>query len=431
MVYAKKIGLISCTSIVAGNIMGSGIALLPANLAQLGSISIIGWIVALIGAMAIAYVYARLTIKTPYNGSCLISSSGIASACSFQAGVLYYHANWIGNLAICITAVSYLSTFFLILNHPIPAGITCILIIWILTFVNMLGGVWVGRLTIVGLLMVLIPVLGTSIYGWYWFSPIIYQANWNTSGSTNYYAIVHSILLCIWSFIGVESAVVNINIVKNPKRNIPIATILGTLLAGIIYISATQVIFGIYPASMIASSGAPFAMISSRIVGNWASILVSIFIFFSCLSSLGSWIMLVGQAGVRAAHNGNFPKVYGEIDRYGIPRKGLFLSAIKMSLLMIIITILDTKGGRISDLFGELTGMTALLTIIPYFYSCVNLIYLDNFKIKNILDLIMSLLGCIFCVIALIGANLFKLIGTFIISLIILIFYSFKINKIK
>ena len=58
MASAKKIGLIACTGVVAGNMMGSGIALLPANLASLGSIAIIGWVVALIGAISLAYVYA-------------------------------------------------------------------------------------------------------------------------------------------------------------------------------------------------------------------------------------------------------------------------------------------------------------------------------------------------------------------------------------
>jgi cadaverine:lysine antiporter len=49
--------------------------------------------------------------------------------------------------------------------------------------------------------------------------------------------------------------------------------------------------------------------------------MVSAFTAFACLTSLGSWMMLVGQAGVRAANDGNFPKVYGEVDNNGIPKK--------------------------------------------------------------------------------------------------------------
>ncbi len=40
-------------------------------------------------------------------------------------------------------------------------------------------------------------------------------------------------------------------------------------------------------------------------------------------------MMLAGQAGVRAANDGNFPKVYGEVDNNGIPKKGLLLAAVK------------------------------------------------------------------------------------------------------
>ncbi|VDZ98804.1 lysine/cadaverine antiporter [Salmonella enterica subsp. enterica] len=86
----------------------------------------------------------------------------ISPAFGFQTGVLYYHANWIGNLAIGITAVSYLSTFFPALNNPIPAGIACIAIVWLFTFINMLGGAWVSRLTTIGLFLVLIPVVLTQ-----------------------------------------------------------------------------------------------------------------------------------------------------------------------------------------------------------------------------------------------------------------------------
>ena len=129
MSSAKKIGLVACTGIVAGNMMGSGIALLPANLAGLGSIAIFGWIIALIGALSLAYVYARLATVNPQQGGPIAYAGEVSQVFGFQTGVLYYHANWIGNLAIGITAVSYLSVFFPILNSPVAAGLTCIAIV--------------------------------------------------------------------------------------------------------------------------------------------------------------------------------------------------------------------------------------------------------------------------------------------------------------
>ncbi|GKN15176.1 arginine:agmatine antiporter [Klebsiella variicola] len=429
MSSAKKIGLFACTGVVAGNMMGSGIALLPANLASIGGIAIWGWVISIIGAMSLAYVYARLATKNPQQGGPIAYAGEISPAFGFQTGVLYYHANWIGNLAIGITAVSYLSTFFPILNNPVPAGIACIAIVWIFTFVNMLGGTWVSRLTTIGLVLVLIPVVMTAVVGWHWFDVATYQANWNTSSTTDSHAVIKSILLCLWAFVGVESAAVSTGMVKNPKRTVPLATMLGTAMAGIVYIAATQVIAGMYPASQMAAAGAPFAISASTILGGWAAPMVSAFTAFACLTSLGSWMMLVGQAGVRAANDGNFPKVYGEVDSNGIPKKGLLLAAVKMTALMVLITLMNSAGGKASDLFGELTGIAVLLTMLPYFYSCVDLIRFEGINIRNFVSLICSVLGCVFCFIALMGASSFELAGTFIVSLIILMFYGRKMHQ--
>lgn len=409
--------------------MGSGIALLPANLASIGSIALWGWGISLLGAVSLAYVYARLAIRNPQQGGPIAYAGEISPAFGFQTGVLYYHANWIGNLAIGITAVSYLSTFFPILSQPIPAGIACIVIVWVFTFINMLGGSWVSRLTTIGLVLVLIPVVLTAVVGWHWFDVAIYKANWNTSHTTDVHAVFKSILLCLWAFVGVESAAVSTGIVENPRRTVPLATMTGTCLAGLVYIAATQVIAGMYPASQIASSGAPFAVSASTMFGTWAAPVVSAFTAFACLTSLGSWMMLVGQAGQRAADDGNFPKIYGELDSNGIPKKGLFLAGIQMTVLMLLIMVLDSSGGKASDLFGELTGIAVLLTMLPYFYSCVDLIRYEGMNFRNTASLIASFLGCCFCFIALIGAETAELAGTFVVSLIILMFYGRKMHQ--
>ncbi len=425
---SKKIGLFACTGIVAGNMMGSGIALLPANLAGLGSIAIFGWIISLVGALSLAYVFARLATVNPQQGGPIAYAGEVSPTLGFQTGVLYYHANWIGNLAIGITAVSYLSVFFPILNNPIAAGIATIAIVWLFTFVNLLGGSWVSKLTTIGLIGVLTPVIGTAIAGWFWFDPQIYMANWNTSGASDFSAVIKSVLFCVWAFVGIESAAVSTGLVDNPKRTVPLATMLGTALAGIVYIAASQVIAGMYPASEMAASGAPFAVSASTIVGSWAAPVVSLLTAFACLTSLGSWMMLVGQAGARAANDGNFPKSYGELDKNGVPRKGLIYAAIKMTVLMLVLMGMKAMSGsgNASDLFGTLTGIAVLLTMLPYFYSSIDLIRIEGATTRSVLSIVASLFACAFCFVALGGADSVQLVATFIVSLVILIVYSWK-----
>ncbi|EGR2123047.1 cadaverine/lysine antiporter [Vibrio cholerae] len=423
---AKKIGLIACTGVVAGNMMGSGIALLPSTLASVGSISIYSWLICIVGALSLAFVFARLATKNPQEGGPIAYAGEVSPVFGFQTGVLYYHANWIGNLAIAITGVSYLSVFFPVLNNPIPAGLATIASVWLFTLVNLLGGSWVSRLCTIGLVLILIPVVGTALFGWTHFDSALYSQNWNVSAGSDGHAVITAVLICLWSFVGVESAAVSSGMVENPKRTVPLATMLGTGLAGLIYVLSTQMISGMFPASEVAASGAPFALATTALFGSWTAPFVSAFTALACFTSLGSWMMLVGEAGKRAANDGNFPKVFGETDRNGVPKKGLLIASSMMTLLMLVLMFFSSETAHASDLFNQLTTDAVLLTMLPYFYSSINLIRFEGMTTRNTFVMLFSGIASLFCMVALAGAEGPTLTATFIMSLIILMFYSKK-----
>ncbi|EKF6711832.1 cadaverine/lysine antiporter [Vibrio cholerae] len=423
---AKKIGLIACTGVVAGNMMGSGIALLPSTLASVGSISIYSWLICIVGALSLAFVFARLATKNPQEGGPIAYAGEVSPVFGFQTGVLYYHANWIGNLAIAITGVSYLSVFFPVLNNPIPAGLATIASVWLFTLVNLLGGSWVSRLCTIGLVLILIPVVGTALFGWTHFDSALYSQNWNVSAGSDGHAVITAVLICLWSFVGVESAAVSSGMVENPKRTVPLATMLGTGLAGLIYVLSTQMISGMFPASEVAASGAPFALATTALFGSWTAPFVSAFTALACFTSLGSWMMLVGEAGKRAANDGNFPKVFGETDRNGVPKKGLLIASSMMTLLMLVLMFFSSETAHASDLFNQLTTDAVLLTMLPYFYSSINLIRFEGMTTRNTFVMLFSSIASLFCMVALAGAEGSTLTATFIMSLIILMFYSKK-----
>ena len=87
-VVAKRMSLMQLTFIVAVNMMGSGIIMLPTNMAQVGAISLLSWIVTALGSMAIAYGFAqagifsrdgRLVATTAQEGLVRIKRGGTAS----------------------------------------------------------------------------------------------------------------------------------------------------------------------------------------------------------------------------------------------------------------------------------------------------------------------------------------------------------------
>lgn len=427
----KKMGLVACTAVVAGNMMGSGIALLPANLAAIGSISIFGWAIALTGSLALAYVYSRLGMEDPQDGGPIAYSGEVAPILGYQAGVLYFHANWIGNLAIAITGVDYLSVFFPALQQPMYSGLASIGLIWLFTGINILGADWIGRLVSVGVVLLLVPVILTGTAGWMYFEPAQFQSNWVVGGRTPESAVMAAVLLCIWSFIGVESASANAAVVKNPRRTIPLSTMIGTGIAGAVYILSCTAISGMFPASVMAASGAPFSKAMGHIFASApfaAAIpsLVSAVIAFACIASLGSWMMLVSQAGARAAKDGTLPKIFARRNARGVPAAGLVLTSAMMTALLVLL-MLFSGGGTTQTLFARICDIAVLLTLPPYFYSALNLLRRHGFRDTGaLLQITASILACAFCLTALAGAQRAALAGSLVVMLGIFILYVGK-----
>jgi cadaverine:lysine antiporter len=423
---AKKIGLFAAAAIVAGNMMGSGIALLPANLAKIGSISLIAWIVAGIGALALAFVYARLGTEDPQQGGPVAYAGEISPALGFQTGVLYFNANWIGNLAIAITGVDYLSVFFPVLTQPLAAGVVTIMVIWAFTALNLLGADWIGRLVTVGVILLLIPVILTGTYGWTFFDPKVFSSNWNVGGQPAPQAVMAAILLCIWSFIGVESASVGAGVVKDPKRTIPLSTIIGTSIAATVYLLSSTAILGMFPAKTVAGSGAPFSLAAGHMFGPWAPRVVSAIIAFACLCSLGSWMLLVSQAGARASRDGTLPNIFGKINKKGIPALGIVITSLFMTVLMVGI-MLFSKAANTQEIFGHIANIAVILTLPPYLYSAFNLIRIHGFGDRKAgVSLAASLVASVFCFVALAGESRAYLAAAMIIMLGVFVFYVGK-----
>jgi APA family basic amino acid/polyamine antiporter len=136
------------TALVVGNMIGSGVFLLPSSLAQYGGISIVAWVVTALGAMALAIVFARLGRAFPRTGGpYAYSRRAFGDFVGFQTAWGYWIAVWAGNAAIAVAFVGYLSRFWGELDgNKALAAIVATGAIWVLTWVNALGvrmGGWV------------------------------------------------------------------------------------------------------------------------------------------------------------------------------------------------------------------------------------------------------------------------------------------------
>ena len=261
----NKMSVLQLTILTAVNMMGSGIIMLPTKLAEVGTVSILSWLVTAVGSMALAYAFAKCGMYSRRSGGMGgYAEYAFGKSGNFMANYTYGVSLLIANVAIAISAVGYGAELMDAAMTPLGICIATIVVLWICTVANFGGARITGRISSVTVWGVIIPVVGISVIGWWWFSPELYVNSWNPHNFPLFEAVGSSIAMTLWAFLGMESACANSEAVDNPEKNVPIAVLGGTLGAAVIYIVSTNVIAGIVPNMDLANSTAPFGLAFSQ-----------------------------------------------------------------------------------------------------------------------------------------------------------------------
>ncbi|BEV72726.1 histidine-histamine antiporter [Paludibacterium sp. THUN1379] len=314
------------------------------------------------GAIALAVSFSKLSFLCPKEGGMYAyARDGVGEYAAFTETWCYWLSLWVGNVAIAIAGIGYMSYFFPALKDPMTGAIASIVAIWFFTFLNYPGAGFIGKIQKFTSLGMLIPVAGMAVLGWFFFHPEYISANWNVSGKNSWDAIMSASSLTLWAFLGLESACVVSGVVENPKKNVPIATMLGTLFAAVVYILSTFAIMGVVPAKELAASAAPFSTAAQYMFGSWAGSFVSFCAVVACLGSLNGWVLTTGQVSKAAADDGMFPKIFSETNKYGTPFKGMILTGLLMTFLGYM-----TVSPDLASQFQIITLLCVFTNVVPY-----------------------------------------------------------------
>jgi APA family basic amino acid/polyamine antiporter len=362
---ARKVGLWIATALVVGNMIGTGVFLLPASLAPFGGISVLGWAFTAAGALLVALLMARLARMMPaVGGPYAYTRKGLGDLPAFLVAWGYWISIWSGNAAISVGLVGYLAAFFPALAHePALGACTALAAVWLLTGVNAWGVKEAGILQFWTTLLKLLPLLAIGTAGLAYMNPDHFIP-FNASGVSPFSAVTATATLTLWAFLGLESATIPADSVRDPTRTIPRATILGTLIAAGVYILATAGVMGILPAGELAVSTAPFADAGTRIWGRWAGSFIAAGAAISAFGALNGWILLQGQMPRAAALDGLFPPVFRRLSRRGTPVAGLVISSVLATGLMAL-----NYSASLVDQFTFIILLATLSTLIPYVFS--------------------------------------------------------------
>jgi APA family basic amino acid/polyamine antiporter len=346
--------------------VGSGVFLLPASLAKAaGPISILGWLFTGAGAMLLALVFAKLGRTLPRTGGpYAYARSAFGDFIGFQTAWGYWIAVWAGNAAIAIAFVGYAAVFWnRLANDNLLAAAVGIGAIWLLTLTNVLGVREGGRVQLVTTVLKFLPLLAIGVVG------LFFLESDNFSPFAPHGGVTHGVnaaaTLTLWAFIGLESATVPAEEIRDPERTIPRATILGTIAATVVYVVATVAVFGVVPTHELAKSTSPFADAAAAIFGgNWSKAVAAV-AMISTFGALNGWILLQGRVPLAAAEDGVFPKRFARV--HGTRRTpvfGLVVSSVLLTVLMLM-----NYNASLVDQFNQVILLATLTTLVPYAYA--------------------------------------------------------------
>lgn len=357
----RSLGLAATTSLVIGNMVGSGVFLLPASLAAYGVYSLWGWVASTAGALLLARVFSRLSRRVPLAGGPYAYPREVFGD---FAGFLLTWMYWISIAAavagIAVAFASYLAAFVPALGTSQAAGAgVALAATWLLTGVNTLGVRAAGRLQIVTVILKISPLLVFALWGIFYFNPHMISSGVTVKSGPA--ALDSSAALTMWAFLGLECATIPTDHVRDPERTIPRATFYGTLIAAAFYILCTTAVMGIIPAGLLVRSNAPFADAAKLVWGGWAGNLIALAASISCFGALNGWILVSGQFPQAAARDDLFPKLFAKDSRRGTPASGLVVSSVIGTVLIVM-----NYGHSLVSTFNVIILIATFFTLVPY-----------------------------------------------------------------
>ena len=363
-----QFGLTAAMALIVGSIIGVGIFNLPTSLAVYGPITLVSMALTTVGALVLALLFAALSRRLPADGGpYAYARVAFGNRLGFANAWSYWITAWAGNAAIAVGWVLYVEHF---INKGHTKWITVLLVLvglWIPAAINLSGVKNMGSVQVITTIVKFVALAFIATVGLFYIKSANFTP-WNVSGESAIGAIGGGMAIALFSYLGVECAAVAAAKVRNPDRNIPRATILGTIATAVVYMLSLTAVFGIVPTTKLATATAPFSdAVNAMFGGTWAGNLMAIAVIISGFGALNGWTMICAEMPLAAAKDGLFPERFKRMSANGVPAFGIIASTVLASAAMII-NYLGSSGATV---FTTLVLMTGITAAIPYAFSAL------------------------------------------------------------
>jgi basic amino acid/polyamine antiporter, APA family len=365
---AGGFGLTTATALIIGSIIGVGIFNLPTSLAAYGPISLASMGLTTIGALALAMLFAALSRRLPADGGpYAYARVAYGNGVGFANAWSYWITAWAGNAAIAVGWVLYVEQFVNTGHEKVFSILLVLVGLWVPALINLSGIKNMGLMQVVTTILKFFAVGFVAIVGLFYIKSANYHP-FNVSGESTVNAIGGGMAIALFSYLGVECASVAAGKVRDPDRNVPRATILGTLATAVVYMLSLTAVFGILSNSVLSHSTAPFSdAVNAMFGGTAGGKIMSLLVIISGFGALTGWTMICAEMPLAAANDGLFPRRFKRMNTSGVPAFGIVASTALASIAMIV----NYLGSSGANAFTTLVLMTGITAAIPYGFSAL------------------------------------------------------------
>ncbi|ADK15853.1 amino acid permease [Clostridium autoethanogenum] len=430
-----KLGLVPLIGLVIGSIIGGGAFSFPADMAKVASPGaiIIAWIITGVGMFTLGYVFQNLSQRKP-DLDCGIYSyakAGFGEYTGFNCAWGHWVSSMLGDVSYLVMLFCTIGYFFPVFGNGnnLPALIGESILIWgvnVLILKGVKTAAWVNVLTTIGKL---IPIFIFIIVSIIMFKVNIFTLDFWGNMSTNLGSVLTQVkgtmLITLWAFIGIESAVVFSKQAK-VRKDISKATIIGLLGVLVIYVLVSLLALGTMKQAQLAGLKSPsMAYALEYMVGKSGAIVVNIGLIISLLGAFLGWTLICSELSYSAGKGKAFPKFFTEENANGAPKNALLVTNIVTQVFLIWAFFAKSS-------YQILYAIASSAVLVPYFFSALYALKLtitketytagDNTRIR---DMAISGLSVIYAVWLIYAAGLsYMLLLTILFSGGILVFYK-------
>lgn len=389
-----RIGFWSVFAIVVGSQVGTGVFITPISLAPYGAYALIGWIIAGIGAIALALVFSGLCTRFPQTGGAHVYvAKAFGSTAGFFVGWTYWVISWVSTTAVVTACIGYLTPIIGEYGKEVYLALEIALLAAI-TLLNLKGVDAAGKMEFVLSLLKFIPLLIVPIAALPYFDINNLAVDSKTSELPLSNTLGQVTLLTLWGFIGLECTTTAAGSVENPGKIIPRAVVLGTATVAAIYLLNSIGVMGLIGGSELVGMKAPYVDAAERIFGGHMAIVISLIACVICVGTLNAWMLVSGQIVLGLAETGLMPAIFAKRNDNEAPAVGLITSALGI-LPLLVLTSSDSLATQVTLIIDF--SVSAFLFV--YLACCLAFfkIRLGEGRGMRLFEWIFAIIATIFC----------------------------------